>query len=106
MYEEIELKLIDMDYPVENLFIQLDNEAEELWDEYQEILNVEDRYIREERYNKIKSKLYSYVISVPKKYYEIDEEKKLHLVDESMFQEYYSRETGFKREAKQEDYFI
>ncbi len=106
MYEEIELKLIDMNYPVENLFIQLDDESKKMWNEYQEILRVEDRYIREEKYNKIKSKLYSYVISVPKKYYESDEEKSLHLVEESMFQEYYSRETGFKREAKQEDYFI
>jgi len=106
MYENIELKLIDTTFPVENLFIQLDADAEQLWDEYQETLNIEDRYVREERYNKIKSKLYSYVISVPKKYYQTDEEKSLHLVEESMFQEYYSRETGFKREANQEDYFI
>lgn len=106
MYEKIELKLIDIGYPVEDLFIQLDDEAKQLWNEYQEILIVEDRYIREEKYNKIKSRLYSYVVSVPKKYYRSDEEKSLYLIEESMFQEYYSKETGFKREAKKEDYFI
>lgn len=106
MYEEIELKLIDMGYPVENLFIELDEGAKQIWCEYQEIINIEDRYVREEKYNKIKSILYSYVISVPQKYYRSSEEKSLYLIEESMFQEYYSKETGFKREAKQEDYFI
>ena len=106
MYEELDLKLIDSNFPIENLFIQLDDGAKKLWSEYQEIIAIEDRYVREERYNKVKSKLYSYVISVPEKYYRTDEEKTLHLVEESMFQEYYSIETGFKRETKQEDYFI
>lgn len=106
MYEDIDLKLIDMNYPVENLFIQLDDEAVEIWDEYQEILKIEDRYIREERYSRIKSNLYSYVISVPEKYYRTTEDRNLHLIEVSMFQEYYSIETGFKRESNQEDYFI
>ncbi|MPQ43646.1 CRISPR-associated helicase Cas3' [Clostridium tarantellae] len=47
-----------------SLFIELDEEAKEVWKKYNEFKNIKDRNIRKNKMDSIKSKFYDYVISV------------------------------------------
>lgn len=48
-----------------NIFVELDREAEEVWLEYEDIVqHCEDFYQRQERFETIKKDFYQYVISV------------------------------------------
>lgn len=48
-----------------NVFVELDQEAKELWDQYGDILNIKDFYHRQEKFISIKKAFYDYVISIP-----------------------------------------
>ncbi|SHF29692.1 CRISPR-associated helicase, Cas3 family [Desulforamulus putei DSM 12395] len=49
----------------ENVFVELDKEAEEVWAEYERIIQINGFYEKQEKFNAIKKIFYEYVISIP-----------------------------------------
>lgn len=57
--------LIDTDYPKHSVFVALDGEAEELWEQFSTIREMKDRRERKKAFLAIKKEFYEYVIAVP-----------------------------------------
>lgn len=49
----------------ENVFVELDQEAKEVWAQYEKIIQMKDFYEKQEEFNAIKKTFYDYVISIP-----------------------------------------
>ena len=58
-------KLIETDYPTMDVFIEIDDEASEIWNTYLNALDEPDPLKRNEKIRKMKPELYKHVISVP-----------------------------------------
>lgn len=89
-------KLID-NLPQIDLFVNIDDEAEEIYNKYESIMSIKNPFKRKKEFLKIRKKFYEYVISVPEyalrgKDILIDEDKSINVIDKS----YYDIETGFK----------
>ncbi len=89
-------KLIDS-IPQINLFVNVEDEANEIYNKYENIKSIKNPFERKKEFLKIKKKFYEYVISVPEyalrgKDILIDEDKSINVIDKS----YYDSETGFK----------
>lgn len=105
-----EFKLIEKDYPAIDIFITVDKKeegkgseeksAEEIWDEYQAILDDENLTGLEKRnaFLKIRKEFNDYIISVPEKYAVGFEKDKINYVSNEELSSYYDLETGFKRD--------
>jgi CRISPR-associated endonuclease/helicase Cas3 len=104
-----EFKFID-ERRCDSIFIQLNQNAKEIWDEYVRIYSDDktDKFKRKEKFSKIKSKFYDFVINVPipfgKKDIQFDGEKEYgfyisYLDNPSRFYNYseddFSRNTGY-----------
>lgn len=99
-------ELISQDFKTIDLFIMIDETAEQLWNKYQKIYkNKDNNFGKKELFNKIKSDFLSYVISVPEKFYPEGKEG-FNLIDNLMLEQYYSHSTGFIRSVNQKDYFF
>lgn len=91
-------KLIEEEYMKIDIFIEQDEEAEMLWKRYCDIREIKDLFERRVEFNRIKSRFYRYVISIP-----IHKVKNLPpivnglgYVSRSSLKDYYDEETGFK----------
>ena len=91
-------KLIKEDYEKVDIFIELDEKAQELWEKYLEIRTTKNLFERGKEFQKIKSLFYNYVVAVPKR-------KDLNLpaiiegfpyVSNTQIEDYYDIETGYK----------
>lgn len=60
-----DFKLIKEKGHRENVFIELDKEAEEIWAKYEQIIQIKTFYEKQEKFNAIKKIFYDYVISIP-----------------------------------------
>lgn len=101
-----QFRLISQSFKTVDLFIMLDDRAKELWEQSRKIYSTElNKYKRKELFSEIKSDFLSYVISVPEKFYSEGTEG-FNLIDKESLKTYYDEDTGFKREDKQEDFFI
>lgn len=89
-----DFKLIKEDYFKVDVFIELDKNAEEIWQKYNELQKIPPLE-RKKEFLKIKKDFYDYVISIPKKY----ENQVGHISKEEIDQgNGYDPETGFKRD--------
>ena len=62
-----EFKLIESLEKID-VFVEVDEDAKDVWEKYEEITKIEDRFMRKNAFLDIKSEFYSYIISVnPKK---------------------------------------
>jgi CRISPR-associated endonuclease/helicase Cas3 len=57
-------KLIDETYEKRDVFVNLNNESNNLWDKFKEMQKMGNNFKRKEEFLKIKSEFYNYVISV------------------------------------------
>ncbi len=57
--------LIENQRPEMDVFIEWNDEAVQLWQHFDEITNISDRFERRKEFDKIKGKFYQYVISIP-----------------------------------------
>jgi len=48
-----------------DVFIEIDDDATEVWQEYQSIKKIKDRFERKRKFNQFKKDLYMYVLSLP-----------------------------------------
>ena len=85
--------------PDADVFIELDNDAKRIWQEYKEIREEEDRFERRKGFLKIKKEFYDYVVSIPKRYAAglINEAQEIAYVSNNEIPLYYDLDTGFKR---------
>lgn len=92
--------LIDKNYIEYPVFIELDENAINIWNEYSDIINnlKNDYYKQRERFLKIKPELYSYIINISYTYAKSNlpiENNGFLYVPNSMLENYYDKETGF-----------
>jgi len=99
-----DFKLIKEDYFKLDVFIEADNEAKDLWDEYERIKGIRDPLERKKRFLVIKNDFYSYVISVSKIYEKqvsFDEKLGIGYISKTEIDQGigYDLEVGFKRDS-------
>lgn len=92
-----DFSLIEEDYPKMDVFIEIDEEAEKIWNEFKSIININDRIQKKQAFDGIKSDFYSYVISIPQNAQNMPEIiGGIGYVKRALLDDYYDRETGFK----------
>lgn len=91
-----DFSLIDYDYPKKDVFIEIDEEAKKIWNEFQQLKNIKDRFSRKKVFDKIKSDFYNYIISIPANAPNMPPcIGEICYVQQSLLEDYYDRETGF-----------
>lgn len=60
-----DFRLISEDYPKFDVFIELDDEAANIWQIYCSLIEIKDRFARKQKFDSIKSDFYKFVISIP-----------------------------------------
>lgn len=91
-----DFKLIDENYPKIDVFIELDEKAEKIWQKYMNLKNIDDLFLRKKAFESIKADFYQYVISIP-----MNTQNKPQMIGEigyvkrSILNDYYDSETGF-----------
>lgn len=65
--EIAEFKLIKDEYQKIDVFVEIDDNAKKIWNEYKKIKEIENRIKRKEEFLRMKKEFYSYIISVDKK---------------------------------------
>lgn len=89
-------KLIDEDYPKIDVFIELNDEAAEIWRKYINLKNIDDLFMRKKTFESIKADFYQYVISVPMNTLNKPQMfGEIGYVKHSIINDYYDRQTGF-----------
>ncbi len=101
-------ELIKQDFKTVDVFVEIDDEAVKVWEEYQSIKQMKNRFERKRQLNKQKKDFYKYVLSLPehavRKQIEIDE-KEITFISREMVSSTYDKDTGFIREIEK-DYFL
>ena len=105
--EDAIFQLIEQSFDTVNLFIELDQDAETVWEEYQlinemEISSLEDYSKRQSAFEKIKKDFLDYVITIPRKVAEEHLESNqidqiFNLIGINQYSQVYDQHTGFKR---------
>jgi len=88
-----DFKLIENNYEKVDIFIELNNQSKDVWQDYLEIKAINDTFERKNEFLKIKRDYYDYVISVDKKY-----ANNICYVPYAELENYYDKTTGFKRQ--------
>ncbi len=86
-----------------DIFVELDDEATSIWNQYQNIMTITNLWDRKMRFLKIKNNFYRYVISVS-----LDKAKDnlppenlgIRFISKNQLEEYYDLETGYKAISK------
>jgi len=92
-----DFKLIEDDYQKFEVFIELNNEAKDIWKRFCEIKEIKDLVERRIEFNKIKSSFYKYVVSIPVNVENIPPIiNGFGYVSNSNLSEYYDEIAGFK----------
>ncbi|WP_265447018.1 CRISPR-associated helicase Cas3' [Acetivibrio straminisolvens] len=101
-------ELIRQEFKTVDVFIEIDDDAAKVWQEYQSIKKIKDRFERKRKFNRHKKDLYMYVLSLPefavRKQVDIDE-KDITFVSREMVFNAYDEDTGFMRDLEK-DYFF
>ncbi len=95
----LKFKLIEDDIPTVNVFVELDDDAERIWKQYQDLRLEKNPLERTKRYLKMKKCFSDYLISAPKKFVGplmVDDSNIGH-ISRAELENYYNRETGLKR---------
>ncbi|OEU42314.1 hypothetical protein BGV40_10245 [Methanosarcina sp. Ant1] len=99
-----DFRLIDdkAGYEKIDVFVELDDEAVEIWKEYILIKSLKNPLERKERSLKIRKKFNEYIISVPKKDFSCEEPEDLNIgyIPFEQIEHYYDSDTGFVLELK------
>lgn len=89
-------KLIEERYPELDVFIEIDEEAKNVWQEYLSLRNIKDFFERRKKFNSIKTNFYQHIVSVP-----IDVKNKPPIIEEigyvgyNTINDYYALDTGY-----------
>ncbi|HOM03576.1 MAG TPA: CRISPR-associated helicase Cas3' [Acetivibrio sp.] len=101
-------ELIRQEFKTVDVFIEIDDDATKVWQEYQSIKQMKDRFESKRKFNQHKKDLYMYVLSLPefavRKQVDIDE-KDITFISREMIFNTYDEDTGFVRDLEK-DYFF
>mgnify|MGYP000956893239 CR=1 FL=1 len=89
-------KLIEEQSMRENIFIEVDEDAQYIWRKYEELLLLDDPFERQQEFSAIKSEFYNYIISIPITYSMPPEIKNFRYVARDVLEIYYDIETGYR----------
>lgn len=91
--------LIEAEYPTRDLFIEIDEEAAEIWERYTIACRIKDPFARKTQISRLKKDFYNYVISVPVKKLPggTAGESAVLYINKDMLQTTYREDTGFIR---------
>jgi|YNPMSStandDraft_1061717.scaffolds.fasta_scaffold00096_33 CRISPR-associated endonuclease/helicase Cas3 len=90
-------KLIEEDYPKIEVFVELNEEAEDIWRSYSELKQIKDPVKRRIEFDKMKADFYKYVISVPTNVENVPPIiDGFGYVNKNSLCDYYDEITGFK----------
>jgi len=90
-------KLIKEDYRKTDIFIEMDDDAKKVWNEYIRLRDEKDLVARKKIFDCIKADFYQYVISIPENTRNMPEMVgEIGYVKGSILEDYYDKETGFK----------
>jgi len=94
-----DFKLIEDDYPKIDVFIEYDDGAGKVWQEFQEIKKIGHLFERKKEFLKIRKEFYNYLISVPPENIppKVDN---IYYVAKSQIEDYYDMETGYKTKGE------
>ncbi|MFA7056847.1 MAG: CRISPR-associated helicase Cas3' [Candidatus Cloacimonadales bacterium] len=92
------------DIPNASFYICINEEAEKLLKDLDEVVNREyaDKFTRIVKIKDIRRKMSQYIVSVPKRF-ALNNQDELITIDKDNLSLYYDKNTGFKRDIKQED---
>lgn len=91
-----DFKLIEEEYPKRDVFIELDEEAKKIWQQYLDLKTVDELFKRKRLFDSIKSDFYQYVISIPTNIKNMPPMfGELAYVKHAVLRDYYDNETGF-----------
>ncbi len=92
-------KLIEEDHPRVDVFVELDDNAAEVWKQYRELQSETNHLERTKKYLKIKRAFSEYLISAPEKYAHslVAESLDIGYISKDELLNYYDHDTGFKR---------
>ena len=92
-----EFKLIDNLANKIDVFIEIDSEAEKVWNQFQQIKSIDNIFDRRKEFLKIKKDFYQYVISVDSKDVEIDSTGWIGYVSRYQLKNTYNLKTGYEQ---------
>ncbi len=92
-------KLIEDDFPTVNVFVELDETAEKIWKQYQDLRHEKNNLERTKRYLKMKKCFSDYLMSVPKKFVGplVMDDSNIGHISRIELDNFYDKNTGFKR---------
>jgi len=98
-FEEVSknFKLIEEQNKVQ-LFIELDEEATEVWNKYKTYLSIEDKFQRKNKLESIKGEFYKYVISIFKNKCKENIDNNMGFVSKYQLENTYDNDLGYKTE--------
>jgi CRISPR-associated endonuclease/helicase Cas3 len=96
-----DFKLIEEEMPKVDVFVEIDGEAQEIWQRYCEIKEMEDRWERMREFEKIKAKFYSFLISAPANSQNIPPQVEgFYYINRNDLSRFYDPLYGFKCESE------
>jgi len=92
-------KLIEEDYPKVDVFVEIDDQAKDIWRQYRDLQTEKNHLERTKKYLMIKKDFSEYLISAPDKFAHslIVEGSDIGYISNAELPNYYDAETGFKR---------
>jgi len=92
-------KLIEEDYPKVDVFVEIDDQAKEIWRQYRDLQTEKNNLERTKKYLKMKKDFSEYLIYAPDKFAHslIVEGSDIGYISNAELPNYYDAETGFKR---------
>lgn len=92
-----DFKLISQDYPKIDVFIEINSEAEEVWQKFLHIKEIKSMFERRLAFSKIKADFYKFTISIPATVKNLPPEVAgFRYVSLNSLNDYYDQTTGFK----------
>jgi len=96
-----DFKLIEEDYPKIDVFIEYDDDAEKIWDEFQKIVQIKDIFDRKKAFLQIRKDFYNHVISIPVFVENLPPKiGDIYYVAKTQLEDYYDIETGYKTKTE------
>lgn len=95
-------KLIEEGYPTKELFVEIDDEAKDVWQDFLKVREIKDAFIRRAEFLKIKKSFYDHCISVASKRVAENEFEDTGIVyiSQTQIESSYDEITGYKREQE------
>lgn len=95
-----DFKLISQDYPKFDAFIEINSDAQYVWQKYIKIKEIENLFDRRLAFSKIKADFYQFTVSIPTTVENLPPEVEgFRYVNLNSLDEYYDKATGFKSEG-------